>query len=528
MITLLVDKIEHDYKNEHKRSDRVHISTPGFEGNNYFTGWHPANIDYINFFSESIFFDVKNIGNFNTIADINSFYVISIASSDSWESQPNGSSIWNKIPQVSKDKILKHNIPILLFYPFETTSGDQETFANFVKEKDKNGFKDIKTVLFSLSNFNNYWGNPVTGSYTNHNIYYVSSSLFFDRMKNYLLDDRLASQFCSKKEASSKTNLKKYDFLCLNHISRINRQLLSQALYRDSSLWNNNLISVLTIPVIKSEVRLKVINRFYSFIRDEKNLIEDSKIHNFFEVYDPNLIFSKLKMMSHDPKLSEQDLIDELLSVNKEFKNSKLLNFIAQQMAGIMYKGVYPRRTMENEKNFVEGDQVREDVGLNDTWEKDWYKDSWFSLITETVTEYDSRPNPIINLNSIAGSELTEKVTKPIANFHPFIVFGSSGATKKLEKLGFKTFNKSLLGIPDDFEEGNISMTERLMNLIEGLKKFQAKNYNEKQEILNSIESDIEHNYYHLVNTDWIKVAHDELLKNDLPLLPIDNEEMIS
>jgi len=527
MITLLVDKLDNDYRGAY----RTRIVTPGFEEDKHYEGWHRSNTEQINLFSESNFFSIKNVEDFDSATDANPFYVISMTGGDSWEPKSNDTSIWSKIPQTSKNYILQHNISILIFYPFETTSGlnSNKKFANFIKEKDKNGFKNIKTIIFSLSNFNDYYGNPKFGSYTDHNVYYVSSSLFFDKMKRELTSDKFANQFCNNDEVNSNLNLKKYDFLCLNHIARPNRQLLSQALYRDDSLWNNNLISVLIFPEKKSEVRLRFIENFCSFVETEKKLIKDSRINDFFRFYKQGngfkRLFDKLKNMSHDPKLTEQDLINELFSDYQNLKDSKFLNFVCQHIAGIMYKGVYPVRTMKTEQELGTGKRACATTKLNMSWDKEWYKETWFSLITETYAEEQK-----INRTdepAFAGSELTEKTTKPIANFHPFIIFGSSGATKKLETLGFKTFNKSLLGIPDDFEEGNIATTERLMNLIEGLKRFEAKTYDEKQKILTSIKPDIEHNYYHLLNTDWIKVVHDDLLNQNLPLLPIDHEEMI-
>jgi len=119
------------------------------------------------------------------------------------------------------------------------------------------------------------------------------------------------------------------------------------------------------------------------------------------------------------------------------------------------------------------------------------------------------------------GSELTEKVAKPIANFHPFVVFGSSGATKKIENLGFKTFNRALLNLPDDYEKGITSTVERLMHLIRGIKRFRKLSREDKTKLLKSLEPAIEYNYNHLINTDWLKVAHDELIRNDLPFLPL-------
>jgi hypothetical protein len=57
------------------------------------------------------------------------------------------------------------------------------------------------------------------------------------------------------------------------------------------------------------------------------------------------------------------------------------------------------------------------------------YGRSWFSVITET--EMRSRP-----------SRITEKVLKPLVNFHPMIVFGNPGSLAMIREYGFATFGE--------------------------------------------------------------------------------------
>jgi hypothetical protein len=56
------------------------------------------------------------------------------------------------------------------------------------------------------------------------------------------------------------------------------------------------------------------------------------------------------------------------------------------------------------------------------------YDESWFSAVTET--EMLARPNRI-----------TEKVLKPLVNFHPMIVFGNPGSLLRVQDYGFVTFD---------------------------------------------------------------------------------------
>jgi hypothetical protein len=57
------------------------------------------------------------------------------------------------------------------------------------------------------------------------------------------------------------------------------------------------------------------------------------------------------------------------------------------------------------------------------------YEQSWFTVITET----EMRPR---------ASRITEKVIKPLVNFHPLVVFGNPGALKMIREYGFVTFEE--------------------------------------------------------------------------------------
>lgn len=56
------------------------------------------------------------------------------------------------------------------------------------------------------------------------------------------------------------------------------------------------------------------------------------------------------------------------------------------------------------------------------------YGDSWFTVVTET--EMRARP-----------ARITEKVLKPLVNFHPLLVFGNPGALAMIRSYGFTTFD---------------------------------------------------------------------------------------
>jgi hypothetical protein len=78
------------------------------------------------------------------------------------------------------------------------------------------------------------------------------------------------------------------------------------------------------------------------------------------------------------------------------------------------------------------------------------YIDTYFSLVTETVFEYPY-------------SFRTEKIWKPVAIGHPFIVAGNSGYYRDLQQLGFKTFGHL---IDESFDQINDNQ-ERLARIVD-------------------------------------------------------------
>jgi hypothetical protein len=118
------------------------------------------------------------------------------------------------------------------------------------------------------------------------------------------------------------------------------------------------------------------------------------------------------------------------------------------------------------EFDFYKSNTSIEDVGFvkyklfNDNWGEVYlnskpYTDSYFSLVTETVFDYPY-------------SFRTEKIWKPIAIGHPFIVVSNSGYYRDLHRLGFKTFG-DLIDESFDRITNNTDRLERIAQIVEDL-----------------------------------------------------------
>ena len=83
---------------------------------------------------------------------------------------------------------------------------------------------------------------------------------------------------------------------------------------------------------------------------------------------------------------------------------------------------------------------------------------------------------------------LSEKIFKPIACRHPFMVMGNKDSLKKMREIGYKTYDEFI-----DQTYDRLPTHERLLKLIESIKKI--KNIEDKLTWFKSMESTIEYNY---------------------------------
>jgi len=115
----------------------------------------------------------------------------------------------------------------------------------------------------------------------------------------------------------------------------------------------------------------------------------------------------------------------------------------------------------------------------------DHYKKSYFSLVSETL----------FGAGMVADDahclQLTEKVYKPIAYCHPFMVLGSCGTLRHLKSIGYKTF-------PDMFDERYDDCenpVDRFNLIMRNLEIWRALTDREKKYKYEASLGAIQHNY---------------------------------
>jgi hypothetical protein len=94
--------------------------------------------------------------------------------------------------------------------------------------------------------------------------------------------------------------------------------------------------------------------------------------------------------------------------------------------------------------------------GVNRQAEFAWpYEETFFSIVNETWTDADS-------------VFLSEKIFKPIVNFHPFLVFGNPGTLAHLRTLGYKTFHPLI----DEAYDSELDAARRLQMIVVAVEKL--------------------------------------------------------
>jgi len=129
-------------------------------------------------------------------------------------------------------------------------------------------------------------------------------------------------------------------------------------------------------------------------------------------------------------------------------------------------------------------------VGINNIRH---YLDSYFTICTESHFENREESGNAIGF--------TEKIWKPITNFHPFICVGNAGSLEKLKECGFKTFHPFIDESYDNIDDtGNrfLAIEKEMNNICE-------KPLDEIHEWYWSIEEILKHNYYHFYTSFVIK-----------------------
>lgn len=125
-----------------------------------------------------------------------------------------------------------------------------------------------------------------------------------------------------------------------------------------------------------------------------------------------------------------------------------------------------------------------------------------------TISHYEQTYFSVIGEANVTTRFVTEKIYKPIYNFHPFIIIGAPRILEYLKSKGYLTFEEMF----DESYDLESNPVKRINMVISEIEKFTNRNTYEKQLLLEKIKYKLIHNREHYIKiTKNNKV--EELLK---------------
>lgn len=103
-------------------------------------------------------------------------------------------------------------------------------------------------------------------------------------------------------------------------------------------------------------------------------------------------------------------------------------------------------------------------------------------------------------------SFFTEKIVKPILGKRLFVVASGQHYLRNLQSLGFQTFNKVIDESYDSIED----LEQRMQAVCNTVKSLDGRDP--------SIAAVVDHNYHHLINTDWTRLMIENIKQNLLSI----------
>lgn len=238
-------------------------------------------------------------------------------------------------------------------------------------------------------------------------------------------------------------------------------------------------------------------------IKEIRNINTEQREHAFLclnNIPRPERVLTVLLMK--DLGVLENGLVsfrDKSATDPNTFENS--IKVINERFPSFAYLEKYARDFQSKLPLELEGKSLSKRE-LVDSVNEGLYNQTYFSVITES------------EMSSGHVLRFTEKVLKPIFNFHPFIVLGNPNTLRLLREMGFKTFD----GWIDESYDKILNKEERINALKSEILRLGSmpltklhKWYNDQSEIL-------KYNHQHLLNQlpNWINYSMAGILKNRL------------
>lgn len=185
-----------------------------------------------------------------------------------------------------------------------------------------------------------------------------------------------------------------------------------------------------------------------------------------------------------------------LLMNNQRWHRSWLLHRLDQYLT----QGLYSYCA---ENIAIAGDKSPEE---KTPWQRymnpDWYNNTAFSIVAESYMRDTYHSGGV-------GAEVSEKIFKPLAFFHPFVVAGSQHTLQYLHSQGFVTYDNWFDESYDSVRDDHIRLAMVGQQAADAIQRWIKKDLHWDQET----EQRAEHNHYHMFDRSTVMPRfHREIL----------------
>jgi len=191
-------------------------------------------------------------------------------------------------------------------------------------------------------------------------------------------------------------------------------------------------------------------------------------------------------------------LLMNLQRFNRDMLFTAVTNYLDDSLYSYVEKGI-----MLPDDKFIP--HPNHNATANDRfYVPEWYSNTSFSLVSETQVSKELF--------------VSEKIFKPLAYWHPFLVFGTPGTLNHIQKLGFKTFNHVI----DESYDSELDTYKRFQKIEIILNDLYTEFKNTKTIFQDARTKEIlEHNHALFFNQEKVKLLFTEQMLN--PILEFAN-----
>lgn len=225
---------------------------------------------------------------------------------------------------------------------------------------------------------------------------------------------------------------------------------------------------------------------WYRFAQHDTRLNVDTKPKNKFLIYcrdwshlrEYRLKFLELLILNN---------LDHVSQTSVMHVNSENIHFLQHQFKNLDFALNSPELIHQIPPNTFSST-------VSAYYEPNDFVNSEISVVLETVFD-DSRIH------------LTEKILKPIACGHPFILAAGPGALEYIRSYGFKTFDPWI----DETYDQETNSSARLKKIIAVMKKIQTLSESEQKNFYRAIKDIADYNKKHFFSTQFSDMLQSEL-----------------